>query len=207
MTRIFKGLVYVKHGRVGSRSEGPDYYLQTMQGDYLLHFQNRPPFQPDYHLEFHVRQMVEVSGVLQAPRLIEVQSISQILSSRLPPPEATSPQLGEPVTLAQGESLFFPGESLRLRFLDVPEDSRCPPDVVCIWAGCVVATFHIDVGSSQPTPFSLTLKPGDPDKATAIVQGYRVTLQNLDPASRPPENQPTLYTATLKLSKANIIAQ
>jgi hypothetical protein len=24
-----KGLVYIKQGRIGTRSEGPDYYLQT----------------------------------------------------------------------------------------------------------------------------------------------------------------------------------
>ena len=27
----FEGLVYVKHGRIGSKSEGPDYYLQTWE--------------------------------------------------------------------------------------------------------------------------------------------------------------------------------
>ena len=25
----FKGLVYIKNGRIGTKSEGPDYYLQT----------------------------------------------------------------------------------------------------------------------------------------------------------------------------------
>src|SRR5947208_2164189 len=47
----FKGLVYVKHGRVGTRSEGPDYYLQTTRGDFLLRYRQRNPWEPDYHLE------------------------------------------------------------------------------------------------------------------------------------------------------------
>ncbi len=54
----FKGLLYVKFGRVGSRSEGPDYYLQTKKGDYDLLYQKRNLWEPDYHLEFYCRRMV-----------------------------------------------------------------------------------------------------------------------------------------------------
>ena len=46
----FKGLVYVKHGRVGSKSEGPDYYLQTCDGEYLLKYVDRCLWKPDYLL-------------------------------------------------------------------------------------------------------------------------------------------------------------
>lgn len=60
----FFGLVYVKHGRVGSKSEGPDYYLQTGKGDLLLHYEQRNLWEPDYKLEFFARQMVEVEGKL-----------------------------------------------------------------------------------------------------------------------------------------------
>ncbi|MBK7537710.1 MAG: hypothetical protein IPI49_20515 [Myxococcales bacterium] len=58
------GLVYVKHGRVGTRSEGPDYYLQTGRGDLLLHYEQRNLWEPDYKLEFFARQFVEVEGKL-----------------------------------------------------------------------------------------------------------------------------------------------
>jgi hypothetical protein len=80
---IFKGLLYVKHGRLGTRSEGPDYYLQTATGDFVLELQAREPWQPDYHLEFFSRRMVEVSGRLEG-RTLEVETIHEILSPHIP---------------------------------------------------------------------------------------------------------------------------
>lgn len=84
MTRVFKGLVYVKHGRVGSKSEGPDYFLQTAEGDYLL-AKSGYPWELDYRLEFYQRRMVEVHGELDAPtRAIQISEITEILSATLP---------------------------------------------------------------------------------------------------------------------------
>ena len=61
----FEGLVYVKHGRIGSKSEGPDYYLQTWDRDYLLNYEDRGPWELDYYLEFFCRKFVEVTGELE----------------------------------------------------------------------------------------------------------------------------------------------
>lgn len=80
---IFRGLIYVKHGRVGSRSEGPDYHLQTAEGDYLLRWEDRFPWQPDYHLEHFCRRMVEVRGAL-ADHVLQVETLHEILSPRIP---------------------------------------------------------------------------------------------------------------------------
>ena len=60
----FFGLIYVKHGAVGTRSEGPDYYLQTEKGDLRLQYQERNHWDPDYKLEFYARRMVEIEGKL-----------------------------------------------------------------------------------------------------------------------------------------------
>jgi len=43
----FSGLVYVTHGQVESKSEGPDYHLQTIHGDYLLRYEDRKLWEPD----------------------------------------------------------------------------------------------------------------------------------------------------------------
>lgn len=79
----FKGLVFVKHGRVGSRSEGPDYYLQASNGDFLLNFKEREPWKPDYYLEFYCRRMVEVTGEKE-DTIIRVQGINEILGTNIP---------------------------------------------------------------------------------------------------------------------------
>jgi len=59
---IFEGLVYVKYGRIGSKGEGPDYYLQTWDREFLLNYGDRGPWELDYYLEFFCRKFVEVTG-------------------------------------------------------------------------------------------------------------------------------------------------
>ncbi len=80
----FSGLVFIRHGRVGTRSEGPDYYLQTARRDYVLHYKERPLFEPDYHLEFFSRRMVEVEGKLGSDGIVQVDSIREICVPLIP---------------------------------------------------------------------------------------------------------------------------
>jgi hypothetical protein len=87
----FKGLVYVKHGRIGSKSEGPDYYLQTWDKEFLLKYADRNLWEPDYYLEFFCRKLVEVNGILRQEMtenrnisVITVTSIQEISGSYIP---------------------------------------------------------------------------------------------------------------------------
>jgi len=51
--------------------------------------------------------------------------------------------------LSMGQRALIVGENLEISFEDVIEDSRCPRDVICIWAGrvtCMVELTH--AGSS-----------------------------------------------------------
>ena len=57
-----RGLLFIKHGAVGTRSEGPLYFLQTEHKDVKLRFEKRHPWELDYVLEHHNRHIVEVSG-------------------------------------------------------------------------------------------------------------------------------------------------
>jgi|GEM_PF-1150127 len=80
-----KGLVYVKHGRIGSKSEGPDYYLQTYNNEYLLKYVDRYLWEPDYYLEFFCRKFVEVTGELKSDtNTINVKNIKEICVSYMP---------------------------------------------------------------------------------------------------------------------------
>lgn len=77
------GLLYVKHQNVGTRSEGPAYFLQTAKGDLPLAMNERAPWQPDYELEFYTRDMVEVDGVMDGP-LLRVHGLHRISSPMIP---------------------------------------------------------------------------------------------------------------------------
>lgn len=73
----YEGFVYVKHMLPGWRSEGPDYYLQTIDHDYRL-LKSTMPWEEDPRLEPYVRQVVEVQGRVNDSDEIEVESIRQL---------------------------------------------------------------------------------------------------------------------------------
>ena len=43
--------------------------------------------------------------------------------------------LGEESTLKVGQGVAIQGQDLKVKFLEVVQDSRCPSDVICVWQG------------------------------------------------------------------------
>ena len=59
-------------------------------------------------------------------------------------------------------------------------DSRCPPNVQCVWAGRLVLRFLVDgPGGAE----EVTLGPDQPEAAPKALRGARLAL---DPAAIPP---------------------
>jgi len=85
------------------------------------------------------------------------------------------------ITLRHGQERAVDGTVLRLSFLGVVGDSRCPNDVVCVWAGDGVAEIGVSAGEGPTVPLRLhtTLEPKFSDW-----NGVRVTLLELSPAPR-----------------------
>lgn len=97
---ILSGLIYIKHGCVWTRSEGPEYYFQTsirgMQKtplEFKLSYEKREKWEIDYHLEFYNRKMVEIKGRIKESTsqenkshliVIQVEEIKEIISELLP---------------------------------------------------------------------------------------------------------------------------
>jgi hypothetical protein len=57
--------------------------------------------------------------------------------------------LGQEFSLSIGQTASIKGQDLQITFEDVIEDSRCPSDVTCIWAGRVSCIIKLTEGSSQ----------------------------------------------------------
>jgi hypothetical protein len=101
-----------------------------------------------------------------------------------------------------GDTVPIGSEGLALTFLAVSEDSRCPTDVVCIWAGRATILVHIQRNGLSFGDFSLTL--GE-DAAIPVVEreGYGIRLTVLEP--HPISTRPTpsyQYVANLTVSKS-----
>jgi hypothetical protein len=62
-----------------------------------------------------------------------------------------NPVSGREFTLSVGQTANIPGEDLEITFTGVTSDSRCPSDVVCVWAGEVVCAVEIEEGTETST--------------------------------------------------------
>jgi hypothetical protein len=199
----FRGLVYVKHGRVGSKSEGPDYFLQTYFTEYLLRDQERLPWQPDYRLEFFVRRMVEVDGTLDDPTTIQVGRITELLSAVLPHPDDEEMNLGAPFDLGCGRRVRVSDEPIELAFVAVVEESRSPAGAQGTAAGQCILACRLTPGGGDGVAFTLTVCAGKPELAATKVLGYHVALHDITPCPTQDEPQPShdRYTARLEINR------
>ena len=95
------------------------------------------------------------------------------------------------------EEVQVPGTVLRVAFLGVESDSRCPTGVVCVWEGDAAVQLGLTAGSG-PTHLHVlhtTLEPRSVDFG-----GVRVTL--VEAAPWPVDGQPTdpdAYVVTLRV--------
>lgn len=93
-------------------------------------------------------------------------------------------------------------EGIRVRFNAVESDSRCPSDVVCVWAGDAVAQFSVEQNCACESPtvrleLHTTLEP-----KSDVAYGYRVELRQLAPY--PKTSSPIrkdAYSAWIRLTR------
>jgi hypothetical protein len=107
------------------------------------------------------------------------------------------PQPGEDFTLRVGKSATIPTAGLRLTFVAVTGDSRCPEDVVCVWAGSAPIELRVQLPGRDT---ALLLDPTQGPQ-TGIVEGWRVALRALNPAPHTGRTIPASeYEATFRVS-------
>jgi hypothetical protein len=107
--------------------------------------------------------------------------------------------LNERFTLSPGEVARLDDADLRVEFVRVSGDSRCPADAICIQGGDAIVQIRATGGNS---PELLGLHTGDSSQASALYDGARITLVELQPypfSSR--TIAPDEYRATLTVSQ------
>jgi hypothetical protein len=90
-------------------------------------------------------------------------------------PAEVNANLGEEFSLSIGQTAVIKGQGLQITFEDVIEDSRCPANVTCIWAGRDSSIIKIVQASSQ---YRMVLtEPGLTDQyTTATYQEYQLSF-------------------------------
>jgi hypothetical protein len=97
------------------------------------------------------------------------------------------------LSIPVGESRVVPGTTTTIAFLRVAEDSRCPLDVDCVWAGNGRVELRLSGGAAD-REVSLNTTEGSRDVEFA---GLRIALEVLDPYPRTTTpTDPDDYVAT-----------
>ena len=93
-------------------------------------------------------------------------------------PSGPTVDLNERFTLAVGETATVDTPRVRLEFVEVSGDSRCPADAICIQGGDAVVRLR---GSAGTAAAALELHTGDSARGFAEFQGLRIDLNELQP--------------------------
>ncbi|MDQ0593245.1 hypothetical protein QFZ37_001614 [Chryseobacterium ginsenosidimutans] len=90
---------------------------------------------------------------------------------------------GEIIYLNEGENKFLKEYQMNVTFKGISEDSRCPKDVTCIWAGVAVA--QVEVMGTATRPMTLNLASMDNKgrnyNKSADFNGYTISLADVQP--------------------------
>jgi hypothetical protein len=101
--------------------------------------------------------------------------------------------------LKPGQTARVDGTALTVSFVGVPEDSRCPTDVVCVWAGNGAVSLVItdDTGAKTTVVLNTTLSPRSVRSSL-----YEISLTGLKPAPKQASPIPLAdYVATLRITR------
>ncbi len=89
----------------------------------------------------------------------------------------TTPQIA--VKIALGETVVV--EGISIEFIEVLEDSRCPTDVVCVWAGRARVKLSVTGTPTLNNVFEVTV--GEKDKnSISSYKGYQIKAIALAPS-------------------------
>lgn len=123
-----------------------------------------------------------------------VETPTQLTSA---PPGVLSISLGQPFELPYGQTALLADRDLEITFTAV-NDSRCPKDVVCVWAGEARVQLRFAAGDLAPETLEVVL----PGAEITAYGPYQIELQNLQPVPLSAQDTPfDEYVATLVVTE------
>jgi hypothetical protein len=103
--------------------------------------------------------------------------------------------LDAPIQLTPGQSAVFSAQKLEVHFAGIENDSRCPADVACVWAGEVIVQLAVR-SDGKSTQHSVR------ESQSTTVDGYTIAVLQVLPArSSSARIAPADYRVTLKVTR------
>lgn len=117
----------------------------------------------------------------------------------------TTPDQPIDIKLRLGERVLLHPNEVLVEFTRTEEESRCPEEGFCKWAGRATIELHLYPNHPSPEVFSLSI-PGlgrtHYNKTSFDTLGYRWTLRQLNPYPRSSTpSGPIPYEALLRIQK------
>lgn len=115
---------------------------------------------------------------------------------------------GSIIYFNEGENRFLNKYQMNVTFKRISEDSRCPKDVNCIWAGVAVAEIEVMGTATRPVTLSLASldNKGRNYHQSADFNGYKITLTEVNPYPEAAQGSNTLngkYRIGIKIQKSD----
>jgi len=92
-------------------------------------------------------------------------------------PTTPSAPIGTPFRIGIGQSVRLESAGIELGFDEVLEDSRCPADVVCVWAGTARLKAWVRATGTERRELELKTFPRQPLR----VDAFEIDVQALEP--------------------------
>ena len=122
--------------------------------------------------------------------------------------EAANPNQSNLVYLKEGENIYVKEYKMNVTFKGMVEDSRCPKDVQCIWAGNATAEVEFMGVATRPRvyQFSTTIDAKKGHFTKQNFNGYEISLVSVTPETTSAKGFKALkgsYKIALKFEKEN----
>jgi hypothetical protein len=109
---------------------------------------------------------------------------------------ASAAQSTETIIVKAGQQRIARKSGLKIKFISVIEDSRCPVGVNCVWAGNAKIKVQI-TGEHGPKTFEFNTTMGPKGD---ILDGWSITIDSLTPQPRATKKpRPGEYRATFNI--------
>ena len=95
--------------------------------------------------------------------------------------DSVSAKLGEQFYIKVGQTESINSENIKIKLLEVTNESRCASDVVCIWAGEVKVVLNVSINNQDMGDKTLTLGAGNDDQSIENIGGYSVKVLAVNP--------------------------
>ena len=115
--------------------------------------------------------------------------------------DQASARTGQQFAIKVGQELKLADADLQVKFVAVSQDSRCPADVNCVWAGQAEVVLNVKHNNCT-SALTLTLPKNNQASDEGKAGGFRLKLVKLDPYPRTDQKiSPNDYRASLIVTK------